>query len=202
MNEIWKDIVGYEGLFQVSSLGRFKSNGFYYTQRVGKAKKPVVLYAAPKILSQSYSVEGYLVVSLTKNGKTKQYKAHRIIGQAFIPNPEGKSQINHKNGIKDDNRIENLEWVTPQENTIHAHQTGLCKKLGHANFVAQINERGETINVYKSALSAAKAIQRSGSNLAKICRQGYGKCGGYFWKYISEEQYLDFVTNNIALLAE
>ena len=183
MKEVWKDIDGYNGVYQVSSLGRVRSNGYYYN--IGNSKR----YASPKIISQSYTVEGYLVCSLTKDGKTTQYKVHRLIAMAFIPNPENKPQINHKNGVKDDNRLDDLEWATSKENTIHAHKSGLCKKKGRAYPVAQLDDFGNFIKVFDSARSAALLIKKSDSNLSKICRKGYGTCGGYKWKYITQEEY-------------
>lgn len=186
MQEYWKNIDGYDNVYQISSMGKIRHTGYYYKES-NKTK-----YANPKILSQSYTTDGYLVVSLTKDRKTKQFKVHRLIGEYFIPNPENKSQINHINGIKDDNRIENLEWVTPKENTIHAHKTGLCKKKGNAYPVAQLDNNNKIIAVFDSIRSASKHIARSDSNLSKICRKGYGKCGGYGWKYIDKDVYNEF----------
>lgn len=117
--EQWKDIDGYEGYYQISNLGRVKS----------LERKVVGYYGADRTLKERIKSlqksDGYLTVSLSKNGKNKRYKIHRLLAKAFIPNPENKKCINHKNGIKTDNRIENLEWVTRKENLQHAHRNGL-----------------------------------------------------------------------------
>lgn len=193
MDEIWKDIRGYDWIYQVSNFGRIRSSGFKYKQ---KSKKGIFFekYASPKILSQSYTVEGYLVVTLVKNGKANQYKVHRLIAEAFIPNPEHKPAINHINGIKDDNRIENLEWCTVQENTKHAHDMGLCGINGKARQIARLDENGEVVEVFESALQAAKQYGHyaSASNLHKICRNGHGRWCGFMWKYISLSEYNHF----------
>lgn len=196
MNEIWKDIRGYEEIYQVSNLGRIRSKGFVYSQRSIKGKS-FEKYATPKMLSQSYTVEGYLVVSLTKNGKTKQYKSHRIIAEAFIPNPGNKDTVNHINGIKDDNRIENLEWCTPQENTIHAHKTGLCGINGMSKQIARLDNSGNVVEVYESVRQAALSYGKTtDSNLSRVCKKGYGHWNGYHWKYISLSEYKDFKQNH------
>lgn len=193
MKEIWKDIHGYNGIYQVSNFGRIRSNGFEFKQKVSNGIE-VKRYALPKILSQSYTVEGYLVVTLLKDRKAKQYKVHRIIADAFIPNPENKPVINHINGVKDDNRLENLEWVTVKENTQHAHSTGLCGRNGKSKFVARLNEDGSIAEVFESGLKAASCYghYNSSSNLHKVCRNGCGRWCGMKWKYISLSEYENF----------
>lgn len=102
-----KPIPGYEGLYSITEDGRIWS---YYRN---KWKKPQL------------DKDGYLTISLYKNRKRKGYLFHRLVAQTYIPNPENKPEVNHKNGIKDDNRVEDLEWVTRKENSIHAYETGL-----------------------------------------------------------------------------
>ena len=106
--EIWRDIAGYEGLYQVSNCGRVKS-----------------FYRGGRILKQSLK-RGYMFVELYLNTNGKIHIVHRLVAQAFIPNPLNKLEVNHINGIKTDNRVENLEWVTRSENEQHAYDTGLA----------------------------------------------------------------------------
>ena len=104
MNEIWKDVNGYEGLYKISNLGRVKSLGNKTTQ-----KKEVIL--RPHNLRR-----GYKNVALYKNGIKKEVSIHRLVAEAFIPNPYNKPYIDHINTVTDDNRVENLRWCTPKEN--------------------------------------------------------------------------------------
>lgn len=112
--EEWKDVVGYEEFFQISNLGRL------YSKRTSK------------ILSQTISKTGYYSHATRlggRNGKRVYFKIHRLIAEAFIPNPEGKEQVNHKDGNKLNNAVENLEWATASENTKHAYDNGLASAL-------------------------------------------------------------------------
>ena len=102
MNEIWKDIKGFEGLYQISNLGRVKS--------LVKKNHPT-----ESIRKLSKDKKGYLRVNLLKDGKNHTRKVHRLVAEAFIPNPKNKPSVDHINGIKDDNRVSNLRWFTYKE---------------------------------------------------------------------------------------
>ena len=108
-DEIWRDVVGYEGLYQISSYGRLMS----------------LHKQSNRLLKGKYDKDGYVEYALCRNGKVKYRRSHRLVAEMFIPNTEDKPMVNHINGIKDDNRVDNLEWCTNRDNTIHAWNTGL-----------------------------------------------------------------------------
>lgn len=131
MNEIWKDIDfinGFEGLYQVSNLGKVKSLGrivIYPNSCYNKKNEGV--YRPEKILK--HKTKGYAGVTLS-NGKTKVYpNIHRLVAQAFVPNPNNKPCVNHIDGNKQNNCVTNLEWVNWDENIKHAYTTGLAKVI-------------------------------------------------------------------------
>jgi hypothetical protein len=113
--EVWKDVKGYEGIYQVSNFGNVKSLGNEFTRK-------------ERFLKLSPQSKGYLTVVLQKNATRKMILVHRIVAEYFLSNPLNKSQINHINGDKTDNKVENLEWVSHRENLDHAIKNNLTLK--------------------------------------------------------------------------
>ena len=113
MREIWKDVKGYEGLYQVSNLGRVRS--LDRTVNSGIKNNSNVLFKG-RILKQYQKRNGYLQVTFTVNSKRKYVGVHRLVAETFIPNPDNKSQVNHIDENKTNNNVYNLEWCTPKEN--------------------------------------------------------------------------------------
>lgn len=121
-----KDVFGYEGLYFADVNGNIITNNWKNTKKTA-------------ILRPAKDKKGYLRVGLQKNGKLSSHRVHRLVALTFLPNPENKEQVNHVNGIKQDNRLENLEWCTGKENMIHAYRAGLSYKLNPVN---KIPKRG------------------------------------------------------------
>lgn len=147
--EEWRDIVGYENMYLVSNLSRVKS-----LQRIIPHKKSGFQIVREKILKPGDSGNGYLYVHLSNGLEKKNFKIYRLSAQAFIPNPENKPDINHKNGIKYDNRCLNLEWCTKKENSKHAYVIGLS-----------IPPRGSSSNLSKLTDKQVLEIRENKDNL-------------------------------------
>lgn len=136
--EIWKDVIEFEGGYEISNFGRLKS-----LKRIAKTHnlyKDIERTYPERIIRAGLDSAGYPIVKLSAFGRMKRTSLHRLVTTAFIPNPENKPEVNHKNGIKTDARLENLEWVTNSENQKHAYKIG----LQNANHV-----RGEESNWVK-----------------------------------------------------
>lgn len=178
--EVWKDIPGYEGLYQVSSLGRVRSFGRYVKNRYK------MIWRAGKTLKQGKDNKGYMTVVLCAN-KQQTKKVHRLVASAFLPNPENKPQINHINGNKQDNRTDNLEWCSQSENMLHAWATGLQKREHKKNDsrsikITQYSCDMKKLEVFPSMMEAERKTGIHSASISRAAKHG-GKAGGYIWKY-------------------
>jgi hypothetical protein len=190
--EIWKPVVGYEGLYEVSNMGRVKSCARSYTRVDG-----ATITLKEKLFQQCKNVWGYPMCNLWKNKIKKNIPVHRIVATTFIPNLENKRTVNHKNGIRDDNRLDNLEWATYSEQHIHAFE-----KLGRVNSqqgktgelsasfraVLQIDRiTGEIISKFNGAKEAERETGICASTIGYVARKVFKHAGNYIWVFEDDE---------------
>ena len=175
MEEIWKDIKGYEGLYQVSNMGNVRS----------------LMYNKHKILKPHKTENGYLQVFLYKDKKRSVFLLHRIVAKAFLPNNNNLPQLNHINEIKSDNRLENLEWCDNSYNNKYGSISKRRKeKLGKQ--VIQFSMDGDFIHKWDSLADIKKEIGIERSNIYNCCIGKYQKSGGYKWGYADDYEEIPF----------
>lgn len=181
MKEIWKDIPGYEGLYQASNFGRIRSLDRTIVRGASRTRGPYKAKLKGKVLAPANGVQGYLVVPLGKNSPS--CRVHRLIAKAFLPNPENKPMVNHIDGDVKNNRVDNLEWCTSQENQIHARDV-LHRKFGaYNNKPVKCIETGE---VFENSIRAAKGNKQVANRIRMVANGYYGRktCCGYHWKFV------------------
>lgn len=165
MKEIWKDVLGYKG-YQVSNIGRVKRLPHWIDVGLNNVKRA---FRKEKILKQSCDTPGYYQVWLYLNKKRKGFRVHKLVAQAFIPNPQNKPQVNHIDGNKLNNKVDNLEWCTNAENQIHVYKIGLQKiKVGEQSPNAKL-EKQEVIFI-KKALKLRKYSSRKLAKMFNVCK--------------------------------
>lgn len=173
MKEIWIDIAGYEGLYQVSNWGRIKSLKKY------RSKKEQIMVQQIK--------KGYYTIRLSKHSKKKDYVVHRLIAQAFIPNPNNLPQVNHKDENKLNNKIENLEWCTVTYNNCYGtrlERASVSNKLRRE--VLKFDLDNNYIDTYKSVTEAGRRNNTSVANISACCRGVYKQSKGYIYRFKNE----------------
>lgn len=178
MSEKWLPVKGYEGHYEVSDKGRIK----VVKRRIESSRGDGYSYSwKEKILKPTRLPNGYVRVCLYKDKSRKFLCVHRLVAIAFLPNPENKPQVNHKNGNREDNRLENLEWATSSENLYHKYRVLGCKGKCVTQTPVRCVETGE---IFESQLSAAKIKGLSQGNIAHALRGQAHTCGGFHWQYI------------------
>lgn len=171
MNDIeWKDVVGYEGLYQISNRGEVKS----FVRKGGDE------------LKQAVDHQGYKSVVLCKDKVKKRFKIHKLVSKAFIPNLDNLPVINHKDENKNNNKTSNLEWCDYSYNNSYGSKPKIqTEKLGKK--INQLDKQGNFIEMWDSALLIQKHLSINNSNIIQCCKGKRKTAGGFIWRYANEQ---------------
>ena len=159
------------GLYQVSNLGRIKS----------LARKRKGTTNTKDIIMKSCNKNGYNVVNLWKSNKKKTLKVHRLVAEAFIPNPHKKPYVNHLNAIRNDNNMNNLEWCTQKENILYAYRISSRQ----TRRIEQYDLKNNFIRSWSSIKDASNKLKISDGHICSCCKGKRKSAGGFIWKYIA-----------------
>lgn len=171
--EIWKDIAGFEGYYQVSNLGRVRSLDRYVNSKHGKR------LSKGKIIKLSLNGDGYYFLTLSKGHIATPARVNRLVAEAFIENPEGLPVINHIDRNKQNNQVENLEWCSVEYNT----------RYSTAKAIQQYDTQGNFIKEWDAISDAHRELGINLSNIAQCCRGFRATAGGYIWRYVGGDSY-------------
>lgn len=198
MEEIWKSVKGFENEYEVSNLGRVRSLDRTIVQSDGKT-----IHRIGIIRTLTTDNAGYKCICIRRDGKNIKKRVHRLVAEAFIPNLENKPHIDHINTIRDDNRVDNLRWVTQSENSNNkitkaritqsvrnpkVQQKALQTKIDRGVRTApkpvfQFTLNGELIRKFDSLVQAQREVGLLSANIAMACRKGNWCCGGFLWSF-------------------
>lgn len=183
--ELWKPIVGFEDLYEVSDMGRVRSKPF--TKTIYRNGYPIRMPYGGRVLKPQPTRTGYMVVWLYngeaklkgRNGKT--FQVHRLVANAFVPNTRNLPEVNHLNEDKSDNRAENLEWCTHKENTNYGTaQERRAEKQSYK--VDQFDLNGKYVGTHKSMCEASRNTGVPYSNINYCVSGKFKQAGGYIWR--------------------
>lgn len=173
MQEIWKNItvIPYSNYYMVSNFGNVK--------RIHQNS----------LKNQTIGSWGYKIISLCASGKSETFLVHRLVAMAFLENPENKKQVNHIDGNKLNNCVDNLEWVTPRENIQHAYDAGLIvykNKERHLKSVYQFDMNKKFIQKWETAMEAGRVLNIDNTSIYQCCHNNRTSAGGYYWSFTKE----------------
>ena len=162
MDEIWHDIDGYEGLYQISNKGRVKS----------------LKWGKERILRPGIDGYGYCFIILCNDNVRKTFKLHRLVAQAFIPNLYNKPQVNHLDENKKNNCVDNLEWATAKENINYGTRNERASRK-----ILQYSKSGVFIKEWQSSREVERVLGINNSHIIQCCKGRYKSSGGFIWRY-------------------